>query len=215
VAEGLVTRSEHGYPPAHPQEKAFPRMHEERKMSRRLAAMLFCAALALSGCAPMDTPGPQAGATQLAGTGSDGNATSLTLTLNTPESFGEAYAAAFKSALTSAGYPVMRENGQCRVDQTITVAPKDAPEKKRFSPSFGLESLAIKSIIKAGEYLYHMEEISETVDTTLRIQCGERSKGFTRRYTYDKVSQEEINAAIATDQAELTAGALSDLRRAH
>lgn len=183
-------------------------------MARHFFAMLFCAAaVALSGCAPMDTPGPQAAATPQSAAGSAANATSLTLTLNTPESFGEAYAAAFKSALASNGYPVTQENGQCRVDQTITAVPKDAP-KKKFSPSFGLESLAIKSIIKAGEYLYHMEEISENVDTTLRIQCGGKSKGFTRRYTYDKVSQEEINAAIATDQAELTASALSDLRRA-
>ncbi len=182
-------------------------------MVRRLAALLSCAlVLALSGCAPMDAPGPQADAAPNHAAGPAANATALTLTLNTPESFGEAYATAFTSALASAGYSVTQENGQCRVDQTITAVPKDAP-KKKFSPSFGLESLAIKSIIKAGEYLYHMEEISETVDTTLRIQCDGKSKGFTRRYTYDKVSQEEINTAIASDQAELTAGALSDLRR--
>jgi len=179
-------------------------------MAPRLAALLSCAFfLALSGCAPMDAPGPQADAAPHHAA----DATTLALTLNTPESFGEAYATAFQSALASAGYPATQENGQCRVDQTITAVPKDAP-KKKFSPSFGLESLAIKSIIKAGEYLYHMEEISETVDTTLRIQCGERTKGFTRRYTYDKVSQEEINAGIAKDQAELIAGALPGLTRA-
>lgn len=183
-------------------------------MARKSITLFLCAvALGLTGCAAQDAPGPQADQTPPQASRPDANATALTVTLNAPDSFGEAYAAAFRNELAVAGYLVVQEGGQCRIDQTITVARTDALEKRKFSPSFGLESLAIKAIIRAGEYVYRMEELSETVDSGVRIQCGPEGKGFARRYTYDKISQEEINAGIAKDQAELVASALAGMRR--
>lgn len=175
-------------------------------MSRaRLAVLICAAALGPWACAPATQPPLEqpAPAPVEAAAGP-----TLALRLQAPDSFGEAYAAAFETALASAGFRVVPDGGRCLAEQHISATQDGAPEKKRFSPSFGLESLAIKSIIRAGKYLYHLDEVSETVEASLRVRCGGAEKGYSRRYTYDKVSQAEINDAIARDQAELASQAL-------